>query len=74
MTNRRGLGLVTCAAVAGVPVWKWLRRRRRRLALMPVGISAGAGMTMRRCRRLARLRELAAINPLRADGEESTLP
>ena len=38
------------------------------LALMPVGISAGAGMTSRRCRRMAGLRESAALNTFPVEG------
>lgn len=59
MTRWWRVALTTGVLGLTLPVWHHAKSRRRRLALMPVGVSAHSGMTMRQCRRQASLRALA---------------
>ena len=58
-----GRRLLAAAAVAGLSVAadrRW-RERQRRLALVPIGISKGAGITHKQARRDASVRARARI-------------
>lgn len=74
MTTRRVLGVATAVGLTAGTVRKWRAWRRRQLALVPIGITAGAGMTLRESRRLADLRELAKLTPLHVDKVQSGSP
>jgi hypothetical protein len=55
--------LAAAAALAGlsVGVSRQIRQRRRHLALMPISVSTAAGMTFRRCRKQATLRQRSTL-------------